>query len=75
MTELGLTPSQTAGPYLRIGLLRNLITTELVDPGDPRAIRIRGRLTDAAGERSARRHGRDLAGERGRPLPAPGRRP
>jgi protocatechuate 3,4-dioxygenase, alpha subunit len=50
MTELGLTPSQTAGPYLRIGLLRELITTELVDPGDPRAIRIRGRLTDGAGD-------------------------
>ena len=50
MTELGLTPSQTAGPYLRIGLLEQLITTALVDPDDPRAIRIRGRLTDAAGD-------------------------
>jgi protocatechuate 3,4-dioxygenase alpha subunit len=50
MTELGLTPSQTAGPYLRIGLLRQLITPQLVDPADPRAIRIRGRLTDGAGE-------------------------
>ncbi len=51
MTEtLGLTPSQTAGPYLSIGLLRELTTTELVDPGDPRAIRIRGRLLDGAGD-------------------------
>ena len=40
MTEaLGLTPSQTAGPYLSIGLLRELVPTALVDPGDPRAIR------------------------------------
>ena len=51
MTEaLGLTPSQTMGPYGSIGLLRDLTTTELVDPGDPRAIRIRGRLLDAAGD-------------------------
>ena len=49
MTELPITPSQTAGPYLRIGLLRNLIGSEVVDPGDPRAIVIRGRLTDGAG--------------------------
>jgi protocatechuate 3,4-dioxygenase alpha subunit len=50
MTELGLTPSQTVGPYLRIGLARELITPQLVDPGDPRAITIRGRLLDGAGE-------------------------
>jgi protocatechuate 3,4-dioxygenase alpha subunit len=50
MTELGLTPSQTAGPYLEIGLLQGPIGAELVDPGDPRAIRIRGRLLDGAGE-------------------------
>ena len=51
MTEaLGLTPSQTAGPYLSIGLLRELVPTELVEPDDPRAIRIRGRLLDGAGE-------------------------
>jgi protocatechuate 3,4-dioxygenase alpha subunit len=49
MTELGITPSQTAGPFLRIGLLRNLLTPHVVDPADPRAIRIRGRLTDSAG--------------------------
>jgi protocatechuate 3,4-dioxygenase, alpha subunit len=47
---LGLTPSQTAGPYLSIGLLREPVPTELVAPGDPRAIRIRGRLLDGAGE-------------------------
>jgi protocatechuate 3,4-dioxygenase alpha subunit len=45
-----LTPSQTAGPYLSIGLLRALTTTELVDPADPRAVWIRGRLVDGAGE-------------------------
>ena len=50
MTELGITPAQTAGPYLRIGLLRNILTPNVVDPSDPRAIRIRGRLTDAAGD-------------------------
>jgi protocatechuate 3,4-dioxygenase alpha subunit len=38
------------GPYLRIGLLRGLVTSELVDPGDPAAIRITGRLLDGAGE-------------------------
>ncbi len=50
MTELGLTPSQTSGPYLRIGLLRDLVTPLVVDAADPRAIRIRGRLTDSAGD-------------------------
>jgi protocatechuate 3,4-dioxygenase alpha subunit len=50
MTELGITPAQTAGPYLRIGLLRKLIGPEVVDPADPRAIEIRGRLTDGAGD-------------------------
>jgi protocatechuate 3,4-dioxygenase alpha subunit len=50
MTELEITPAQTAGPYLRIGLLRDVVTPNVVDPGDPRAIRIRGRLTDAAGD-------------------------
>ena len=51
MTEAPpLTPSQTAGPYLSIGLLRELTTAELVDPGDPRAVRIRGRLLDGAGD-------------------------
>jgi protocatechuate 3,4-dioxygenase alpha subunit len=47
--ELGLTPSQTVGPYLGIGLLRDLITARLVDPSDPRAITISGRLLDGEG--------------------------
>ena len=47
---LGLTPSQTVGPYLHIGLLRELIVPQLVDPADPRAIRIRGQLLDGAGD-------------------------
>ena len=51
MTEpLGLTPSQTAGPYLSIGLLRDLVPAALLDPADPRTICIRGRLLDGAGE-------------------------
>ncbi len=51
MTEtVGLTPSQTVGPYLEIGLLRDVMAPQLVDRGDPRAIRIRGRLLDGAGE-------------------------
>ncbi len=51
MTETyGLTPSQTVGPYLAIGLTRELITPNIVDPADPRAIRIRGTLLDGAGE-------------------------
>jgi protocatechuate 3,4-dioxygenase, alpha subunit len=49
MTE-GLTPSQTVGPFLHLGLLRRLIVATLVDAGDPRAITIRGRLLDGAGE-------------------------
>jgi protocatechuate 3,4-dioxygenase alpha subunit len=48
-TELGVTPSQTVGPYLAISLHR-LITPELVDPRDPRAVRLRGTLLDGAGE-------------------------
>jgi protocatechuate 3,4-dioxygenase, alpha subunit len=51
MTEtLGLTPSQTIGPFGHIGLLRELIVAQLVDPADPRAISIRGQLLDGAGE-------------------------
>ena len=49
-TELGLSPSQTVGPYLSIGLTRELIVPELVDPSDPRAIGIHGTLLDGAGE-------------------------
>ncbi len=51
MTDrLGLTPSQTVGPYLSIGLLRDLVTPELVAPGDPRAIHVRGQLLDGSGD-------------------------
>jgi protocatechuate 3,4-dioxygenase alpha subunit len=51
MTEpLGLTPSQTAGPYLSIGLLRDLVPAALVGEDEQGAIRIVGRLLDGAGE-------------------------
>ena len=50
MTELGLTPSQTVGPYLRIGLLHGPITNRLVDETDARAIKISGVLLDGARE-------------------------
>lgn len=45
-----LTPSQTAGPYLSIGLLRDIIGHLVVPEDDPRAIRIRGQLLDGDGE-------------------------
>jgi len=49
MTDaLKVTPAQTVGPYLAIAL-HQLITPELVDPGDLRAIRIRGMFSDGAG--------------------------
>jgi protocatechuate 3,4-dioxygenase alpha subunit len=47
MTEFAVTPSQTVGPYLRIGLIGGPIGSHLVDPSDPRALRIRGSLLDA----------------------------
>jgi protocatechuate 3,4-dioxygenase, alpha subunit len=50
MTEVALTPSQTAGPYLKIGLIGGPLTNRLVDDSDPRAIRIHGILLDGAGE-------------------------
>ena len=50
MTELGLTPSQTSGPYLEIGLLGGPISSRLVDESDPRAIRVSGVLLDGAGD-------------------------
>ncbi|HEU5264619.1 MAG TPA: protocatechuate 3,4-dioxygenase subunit alpha [Gaiellaceae bacterium] len=50
MTEVVLTPSQTAGPYLKIGLIDGPITNRLVDESDPRAIRISGVLFDGAGD-------------------------
>ncbi len=43
---VALTPSQTAGPYLEIGLLHGPLTERLVDESDPRAIRIHGVLLD-----------------------------
>jgi protocatechuate 3,4-dioxygenase alpha subunit len=49
-TDVGLTASQTVGPYLSIGLTRELITPIVVDPADPRAIRIHGTLRDGAAE-------------------------
>jgi protocatechuate 3,4-dioxygenase alpha subunit len=50
MTEVGLTPSQTVGPYLSIGLLGGPLSNQLVDASDPRAIRISGVVLDGAGE-------------------------
>jgi protocatechuate 3,4-dioxygenase alpha subunit len=50
MTEssagVALTPSQTAGPYLEIGLLHGPLTERLVGDSDPRAIRVGGVLLD-----------------------------
>ena len=51
MTEtLGLTPSQTVGPYLSIGLLDGAVTASIVPADDPRAIVVRGRLLDGQGD-------------------------
>jgi protocatechuate 3,4-dioxygenase alpha subunit len=50
MTELALTPSQTSGPYLEIGLIGGPISSHLVDDSDPRAIRILGVLLDGAAD-------------------------
>jgi protocatechuate 3,4-dioxygenase alpha subunit len=47
--RLGLTPSQTVGPYLHIGLLWT-DGPDVVPSGTPDAILIRGRLLDGAGE-------------------------
>jgi protocatechuate 3,4-dioxygenase alpha subunit len=49
-TNLGPTPSQTAGPYLSIGLLRDFIGSALVSEDDPRAVRVRGQLLDGNGD-------------------------
>jgi protocatechuate 3,4-dioxygenase alpha subunit len=43
-------PSQTSGPFLSIGLLREHIGSSVVPDDDPRAIRIRGRLFDGNGD-------------------------
>ena len=48
-TDSGLSPSQTVGPYLSIGLLGDLITPDLIDASDPRAVRVTGTLLDGAG--------------------------
>jgi protocatechuate 3,4-dioxygenase alpha subunit len=50
MADLGLTPSQTAGPYLSIGLLGTSVAPELVEPGTPGALRIHGQLLDGNGD-------------------------
>jgi protocatechuate 3,4-dioxygenase alpha subunit len=50
MTELGLTPSQTTGPYLVIGLIGGPISSRLVEESDPRAVHISGVLLDGAGD-------------------------
>jgi protocatechuate 3,4-dioxygenase alpha subunit len=46
----GLTPSQTVGPYLSIGLLDNVVPPSIVAADDPRAITVRGRLLDGNGD-------------------------
>src|SRR5262245_31966213 len=52
MTDASLVPapSQTSGPFLSIGLLRDHVGSSLVPEGDPRAIRIHGRLLDGNGD-------------------------
>ncbi len=47
---LRLTPSQTVGPFFSFGLCLDLIGPELVSADDPRAISVRGRLIDGAGD-------------------------
>ncbi|WP_033342495.1 protocatechuate 3,4-dioxygenase subunit alpha [Catenuloplanes japonicus] len=48
MTELGLTPSQTVGPYLSIGLPWP-DGPEVVAPGTPGAVRLAGTVFDGTG--------------------------
>jgi protocatechuate 3,4-dioxygenase, alpha subunit len=45
-----LTPSQTVGPYLHIGLVDGLLGAAAVPPDRPGAVVIRGRLLDGAGQ-------------------------
>jgi protocatechuate 3,4-dioxygenase, alpha subunit len=45
-----LSPAQTAGPYFSIGLLRGVVTPNVVSPEDPRALRLHGTLIDGAGD-------------------------
>ena len=49
MADLVLSGSQTVGPYLHIGLLRELIGPEVVARAHPEAIVVRGQLLDGAG--------------------------
>ena len=44
-----VTPSQTVGPFLHIGLSESY-GNELVSPGDQGAVRVRGHVLDGAGE-------------------------
>ena len=47
----GLTPSQTVGPYLHLGLCGCAwIGPLLATPGSPGALRVQGRVLDGAGE-------------------------
>ena len=50
MSDAPLTPSQTVGPYLSIGLFDDSIGPALVAENDPRTIRIHGRLFDGNGD-------------------------
>jgi protocatechuate 3,4-dioxygenase alpha subunit len=50
MTEPAITPSQSTGPFLSLGLLDGPISNRLVDESDSRAIRVTGLLVDGAGE-------------------------
>ena len=52
MTDPALVPapSQTSGPFLSIGLLRDHVGPSVLSEDDPRAIRIRGRLLDGNGD-------------------------
>ena len=43
-------PSQTSGPFLSIGLLRDHVGASVVSEDDPRAIRVWGRLLDGNGD-------------------------
>lgn len=43
-------PSQTSGPFLSIGLLRDHVGSSVVAEDDPRALKIRGRLLDGNGD-------------------------
>lgn len=46
----GLTPSQTVGPYLAIGMFDSVAGPGLVERADPRAILVSGVLLDGAGD-------------------------